>query len=225
LGGSVSSAGTINSLTWTGDDLVAAGFFYYRKNNDPDGPLLQDGFVNTSKDGITWSQAWQGAGTMEAVTRAGDGYVAVGGAGAQISRSPLHAEGIVVPPFRGADSTIGLADITWTGTQLVAVGRRGAIFTLSTVPTAAIADGNPGRTSTLRITRNLLFFSWPDAWRENTVWAAVYTPSGRIVAPARSVTLHKNEGRLAIGQLPPGQYVLDLQASGKSRSYAFRISR
>lgn len=124
-------------VAWSGTQFVAVGMDSYAFN----------GIILTSPDAITWTVRASGppAGspttttnpyTMYKVIWANGGFVAVGinsnGSSGAILTSP---DGITWSPFTLSTTYSGLNNITWTGSQFVAVGASGTIETSSNAGT------------------------------------------------------------------------------------------
>ncbi len=127
---------SLNSVTWTGSQLVAVG---------------GDFGVITSPNGINWTTRRKSTtipdGGLFSVTWTGSQLVAVGYAGMLITSS----DGISWTD-RNLATAPWLNSITWTGSQLVTVGEKGAIFTSP--------DGITWTDRSLKISAHLQSVTW-----------------------------------------------------------------
>ena len=113
--------------------------------------------------------------------------------------------------------------ITWAGDKFILVGYGGHILTAAEDDPASVHARRAGaaRTFSLRLEGNTLVFTLPPGAAHIAspeMAGAIYTLSGRRLRAHPRILLSGYQGKLSIGPLPPGPYVLELNAAGNGHA-------
>jgi hypothetical protein len=208
---SIATTLNLNSITWTGDRVYAAGY----------GPY--NGGVWSSVDGLTWSEILDvGVHKVYDIYWTGKQIVVAGNS--DISVSANGTSWRTIP----TGSRSKLNSIASANSMLVVAGENGTIMTSP----EEVINGTREKKSyaadndlTVKVNGQNLEFSIPVAIRGRQISAMIYSFSGRrLVSKTILENDFVNKAKLTVRNVIPGSYILELKSRGKSAAGVFVVA-